>query len=131
MVVRAVLHAVAPEPEQGPFRQKRAQLLVVKGALEERRMGHGLKCAPRQATVVHVAQLLEQELGLGRLVPRGSALVRSRVQRAVEQVERELPAHRRKVDGLTLALGPIELRAQRMQQHVDLVEQRDGSTKLA
>ena len=25
-------------------------------------MGHGLKCAARQATVVHVAQLLEQEL---------------------------------------------------------------------
>ena len=77
MVVGAVLHAVAPEPEQGPFRQKRAQLLVVKGALEERRMGHGLKCAARQATVVHVAQLLEQELGLGRLVPRGVRLLRS------------------------------------------------------
>eukprot|EP00962_Isochrysis_galbana_P011213 scaffold3143_cov104-Isochrysis_galbana.AAC.6 len=118
LLIGAVLHTIAPQPQQRPVREERPQPRLVVGPLQKHKVRRALQFKSAGAFGHRLTELAEQLLRLGPLMPRGGALAGGGVEHAVEQVERQLPAQRREVDGLALAVWPEADRPAEDGEHV-------------
>ena len=111
-----------------PKRHRLLQLAEVRGlggarAPEVGVAADAVVCAT--GAVVGGGQLVAQRGGGGG---GGGRRRGRRCEDGVEEVGGHLPARRGEVEGVPIAERPVELRAQRVEHHVDLVDDSDGAT---
>ena len=140
LLVLHVAHPLAAEPEHHPAAERRLQLLIVERAGEQDQVRRPLQHLSLEPLRHRRLQLCEHAHCRRVSVPAVRHASAHRVQASVEEVEGHRPPRRPKVERLSLAQRPVELRLQRVQDQIDLVEHehrllhlrddRDGDARL-